>query len=158
MTKNNRVLKVFYTFLLTGFTMHIFLLNIETQDLSLYKDATGVYKFFMSIFLSIENFDICWITFFIFIFYFYYHTYFDNSKFNRKKIIAVIGAISMSIITIVGKSLSLYNNFSLITQSLSQVYKCFIIGLGYYFMYYAVLIKIFNLKLNEQDSKKKLQK
>ena len=155
MIKNYKILKMFYIFLMTGFTMHIFLLNLSIPDMSLYVDYSNIYKFFMSIFLSTNTFDISWVTFFIFIFYFYYHTYFNNSRFDRKKIISVVVAVLMSIVTILGKSFSLYGNFDLIIKNFSQFYKCLLIGIGYYFMYYSFLMKIFNCSLKDDICKKK---
>ena len=50
-SKINQLNKIIYTIIFTAFSSLVFLLKIEVQNMSFYKDYSNIYKFFTEIYL-----------------------------------------------------------------------------------------------------------
>lgn len=141
-----RFSRLFYLFLLTGFTLHIFILDLKIPDASYVGVENWFYQFYLTLWLAMEEFDVIWIISAIFIYYFYEQVYFIGDPNSWKKKILVMISIFLSIIILIGTSFYYYGNLKMIFCSFIQVYKCFMVGIGYYFMIYAILKKIFLIR------------
>lgn len=136
--------KVVYIFLLTMVSLHIFVLNLEIQTPSFFAIENEVYKFNLTFWSALDGLHSTWIVLGIFIFYFYYHTYFIEKKFKRREVFLSILAMIISVVILVLKSFDYYNNLDMIFSSSVQLFKCFLVGMGYYFMIYAILKWLFS--------------
>jgi len=142
----NNILKIFYIFLFTCVSLHIFVLNLIVFDSSFSGIDNAFYVFHLNLWMSMEAFDISWIVLGIFLFDFYYHTFFIEGSWKINRIIVVIISIIFSIIILLIKSLYTYHNLRMIFDSFVQLYKCLMVGMGYFLIIYAVLKKIFFIK------------
>ena len=143
MNKQIEFSKIFYVFLLAGFSLHIFVLDLKIQDSNFVDASNGIYNFYLTLWASMEEFDIIWIIFGILIYYFYYQTYFLEDGINKRKIFLIIISILLSIFLLVVMSICNYNSLDMLFSSATQVYKCLMVGVGYYFIIYAFLKRLF---------------
>ena len=155
MNKITQLNKVLYVLIFTVATMLVFVVNINQQDISFYSQSSPTYQFFLELYLSVQNFDIIYVTLGIFIYYTYYHIYFDGKKLTKESFINSAIAVLLTFIIIIGKSYKVDNTLGTIFNTKAQIVKCIFLGIGYYFMFYALLKKICQLKLEHIKSKKK---
>ena len=155
MIKNN-FYKMFFTFLMTCFSMHVFIMNIKISNVNIEKVTHHIYRFDLLLGVSMNEFDILWIILFIFIYYFFYHNYFIDNRFNKTKLISSILASIISISIIIGESYYNYKDLSMIFSSFVQIFKCTMIGIGYYLIIYILirntLIAIRGIKHEQQNN------
>ena len=150
MKKQYNFYKLFIVFLLTAFSIHIFIIDLKIQDISIARINNPFYKFCLSLFLSTERFDVIWLISFIFIYYFFYKNYFTNKNWNKTKLIACIISIVISISIIVITSLHEYNNLSMIYRQPVQVFKCIMVCIGYYLIIYIFVRNTINNLINRK--------
>ncbi len=131
--------KILGVFLLMVFSMHIFVMDLEIMRPNFFAIENEMYRFNLTFWESMEDFHSTWVILGIFIFYFYYHVYFIKDHLGEKKKIISLVAIVISIMILVGKSYYYYGNLDMIFSSNVQIFKCFLVGFGYYFMIYAIL-------------------
>ena len=135
--------KIFLLFLMTCFCLHIFLLDLKIPNM-LYSDIDNpIYRFYLLLWVSMNQFDIIWVILFVFIFYYLYHHYFIDNKWNRINVLSFIVSFVVSLFIIFGISIYYYKNLSMITHSFVQFYKCMMVGIGYYFLIYPILRNVF---------------
>ena len=116
--------------------------------------GTSLYKFYLSLWVSMKEFDIIWIILFIFIYYYFYSNYFLDSKWNKTKTISSIISIIITLTIIVSISLINYHNLNMITKSFTQIYKCLMVGIGYYLIIYIIARNILtSIRKNNKNEK-----
>lgn len=157
MKKLEKINKILYTIILTAFTTLVFVVNISQPNMSFYANESKAYQLATEIWLSVKEFDIIYVTMAIFVFYAYYKIYFNQEKLNKKDFVNSIIAVILSAITIIGKSYKIDNTLATIFGSTSQLIKCILLSIGYYFMFYAILKAISSIKI-EKNNKKKSKK
>ena len=154
MNKKYKLLKIFIIFLMTSFSMHIFIFNLKIIQMNNNVSGTSLYKFYLSLWVSMKEFDIIWIIFFIFIYYYFYSNYFLDSKWNKTKTISSIISIIITLTIIVSISLINYHNLNMITKSFTQIYKCLMVGIGYYLIIYIIARNILtSIRKNNKNEK-----
>ena len=154
MNKKYNLLKIFIIFLMTSFSMHIFIFNLKIIQMNNNVSGTSLYKFYLSLWVSMKEFDIIWIIFFIFIYYYFYSNYFLDSKWNKTKTISSIISIIITLTIIVSISLINYHNLNMITKSFTQIYKCLMVGIGYYLIIYIIARNILtSIRKNNKNEK-----
>lgn len=160
MKKLEKINKILYTIILTSFTTLVFVVNIARPNMSFYASQSKNYQLATEIWLSVKDFDVIYVTMAIFVFYAYYRIYFNGEKLGKKSLINSIIAVILSAITIIGKSYKIDNTLSTIFGTTSQLVKCILLAIGYYFMFYAILKAISSIKieLNFKKKSKKLEK
>lgn len=160
MKKLEKINKILYTIILTSFTTLVFVVNIARPNMSFYASQSKSYQLATEIWLSVKDFDVIYVTMAIFVFYAYYRIYFNGEKLGKKSLINSIIAVILSAITIIGKSYKIDNTLSTIFGTTSQLVKCILLAIGYYFMFYAILKAISSIKieLNFKKKSKKLEK
>lgn len=160
MKKLEKINKILYTIILTSFTTLVFVVNIARPNMSFYASQSKSYQLATEIWLSVKDFDVIYVTMAIFVFYAYYRIYFNGEKLGKKSLINSIIAVILSAITIIGKSYKIDNTLSTIFGTTSQLVKCILLAIGYYFMFYAILKAISSIKIepNFKKKSKKLEK
>lgn len=160
MKKLEKINKILYTIILTSFTTLVFVVNIARPNMSFYASQSKNYQLATEIWLSVKDFDVIYVTMAIFVFYAYYRIYFNGEKLGKKCLINSIIAVILSAITIIGKSYKIDNTLSTIFGTTSQLVKCILLAIGYYFMFYAILKAISSIKIepNLKKKSKKLEK
>ena len=154
MKKIEHLNKILYTLIFTGFTTLIFVLNISQQNMNFYAEHTGLNRFVLELNLSIKDFDIMYVTLAIFIYYMYYQVYFDGKKLNKNSLINCVISLIITFTIIIGKSYKLDNTLGIIFNTPAQFLKCFLMAIGYYLMFYALLKKVTSLKIDIKPKKK----
>lgn len=154
MKKTEKVNKILYTLIFTFFTMLIFVMAINEQNMSFYQNESWLYQFVMGISLSIKEFDVMYVALGVFVFYTYYHIYFDGSKLNRDSFINSIISVILTFVVIIGKSYKIDNSLGTIFNTPAQVFKCVCLGLGYYFVFYALFKKLNSIRIEKKVKKK----
>ena len=156
----NNIKKVLITLLLTFFSLHIFIFDIEVITLD-GSDMSLFYQFFQGLFLSMKPFNFKLILIFILFYCFFYKAYFSESKKNNfYRLLSFI----FSLITIVGLVYStLASSLKILFCSFLQIYKFLTLFFGYYIIYYAILkrlstIDIGKIKMKETFFERKFQK
>ena len=158
MKKENNLNKILVIFLMTCFSMHIFILNLKIPVADFTKNINPIYKFYLSLWMSMEEFDIIWIILLIFIYYYFYNNYFIDKKWTSIKTISCIISLILSIAIIVLTSFNYYKNLSMIYQSFEQVFKCSMVFIGYYFIIYIITRNILLILTNRRKNEKKATK
>ena len=155
MFKNN-FYKIFIIFLMTCLSMHTFIMNLKISEVNLKEVTHSIYRFYLLLWVSMNEFDIIWIILFVFIYYFFYNNYFIDNNFKKIKVMSGVFAIILSISIIVGESYNNYHNLSMIFSSFVQIYKCITVGIGYYLIIYIiirnVLLTIRGIKHEQQNN------
>lgn len=155
MNKENNFYKLFIIFLLTCFSMHPFILDLKIANIN-YKEINHLlYRFYLSLWVSMPRFDVIWVILFIFIYYFFYKNYFIDNSWNKIKLTSCIISIIISILLIAIESLYCYNNLSIIYTSFIQIFKCIMVGIGYYLIIYIITR---NILLKIKSRRKKYEK
>ena len=154
MKKIDKFNKIIYTLLITFLSSLLFIININIPDLSYYSNRTEIYKFFTGIWLSLKEFDIIYVVLSIFIFYYFYKIYFNGNKFNKKSIINMIVSICITILLLICKSYKIDNTLNTLINSPLQIFKTIILGIGYYFIFYAIIKHILSIKIDKKTKKK----
>ena len=151
----NNLSKIFCIFIFTCISLHIFVLNLNVLNINYSGDNNLFYNFYFNLWLSIKNFDISWIILGIFIYDFYYHSYFVDGVWKVNKILIISVSIILSIITLVLISIYYYHDLQILYYSYIQIYKCSLVGIGYYFIIFSILKRIFFIKevTNKQGDK-----
>ena len=127
---------------MTGFSMHIFMIDLKIPNITYPEVSHFFYRFYLTLWVSMKEFDIIWIILFIFIYYYFYHNYFIDDDWNNIKTVASAIATSMSISLIVGESLSYYKNLNMLFYTPTQIFKCVMVGIGYYLILYIIIRNI----------------
>ena len=155
MNKENNFYKLFIIFLLTCFSMHPFILDLKIANIN-YKEINHLlYRFYLSLWVSMPRFDVIWVILFIFIYYIFYKNYFIDNSWNKIKLTSCIISIIISILLIAIESLYCYNNLSIIYTSFIQIFKCIMVGIGYYLIIYIITR---NILLKIKSRRKKYEK
>lgn len=152
----NKISKILITLLLTILTLMT--LSIDVNPWILPNSKGIIYE----ILWSLKNFDITVSLIGVFVFYFYYKVYFDGTKFTRKTLINIFLSSIFSITIVIGKILQVDNISENLFTSFHHFFKCVIIFLGHYFIFYSLIKKIFKINFSKiiinKDSKKKRSK
>jgi len=155
MNKINKANKIVYTIIFSIMTILVFIIKFEYQKFVHDPSSNMLVAYFYELSASFNDFDIMYVSLWAFIGYFYYHTYFDGTKYDKKKLFYTIIAIIFTLITLVGKSYLVDDTLSTLYKNGIQVLKMIIFAFGYYFMYYAIIKKVASIKFGELISKKK---
>ena len=152
-----KISKILIILLFTIITLMTLNININPWQL---PNSKGI---IYEIIITIKEFDIILSLLGIFVFSFYYKTYFNEEKFTKKNIIISIISSICSISIVIGKLLSIDNIGEKWFTSFSHFFKCSILFLGLYLIFYSViksLLKLDSLKKLKKDKnqKKKLNK
>lgn len=139
----NNILKMFGIFLFVGFSLHIFILNLDIVNLDFAGVDNAVYAFYLGLWRSMESFDVIWIILAIFLFDFFYNTYFISGIWKINRLIVICMSVIISIFILIFTSLYMYRDLRILFDSFVQVYKCLMVGFGYYFIIYAILKRLF---------------
>lgn len=123
--------------------------------MSFYQDENTIYQLATEIWLSIEEFDIAYVTLGIFIFYAYFQIYFNGTKLTKTSLINMIISIILTITIIIGKSYKIDNTLNIIFATPAQTIKFILISIGYYLIFYALLKKLSSIHLKKYFQKKK---
>ena len=142
MNNKNNFYKIIIIFLMTGISMHIFVIEPKIIEIAHSETINIIYKFYLSLWVSMKEFDIIWIIFFIFIYYFFYKNYHIDNKWTKIKTISSIISAIISIIILVLISIHNYHNLTMLYKSSIQIYKCIIISIGYYLIIYIIIRNI----------------
>ena len=145
----NNILKLFCIFLFTGFSLHIFILDLRIINLNFSGVDNAIYTFYLILWKSMESFDIIWIILGIFLFDFFYHTYFTLGVWKINRLIIIFVSIIISSFILIFNSLYIYHDLRMLFSSFVQVYKCLMVGIGYYFIIYAILKRLFFSNSND---------
>lgn len=155
MSKIYKFNKYLYTFIFSIISMSIFIIDFKPYLTYFPNNNNEIVNFVTEFEHSLEAFDIIYVTLWFFILYFYFNVYFDNEKHGKKKLIYIIGAIIFTVVTILGKSYMMSNSLVYLYSSPMQIFKTVIFSFGYYLIYYALLKKILNIKIELKNVKKK---
>lgn len=155
MSKMQKFNKFLYAFIFSVLSMFVFVLEFKTYNSIYTASDSAVVNFFIEFYRSLKSFDIVYVTLWIFILYFYFNVYFNDIKYSKKSFIYTVIAIIFSLITIMGKSYGIDNTLKTIYENSVQIFKTILLFFGYYLIYYAILKKLFNFKLEKEDVKKK---
>ena len=154
MSKMNKFNKYLYAFIFSIISMSVFIMKFEAYS-PFFLKGDAVSNFFTEFEYAVNGFDVVYVTVWFFMFYFYFNIYFDGEKFNKKKLICMIISIVLTVVTIVGRSYSMVNSMEMLYSSLMQIVKTVLFSLGYYLIYYALLRKLFSIKIDFNNVKKK---
>ncbi len=143
MDKKYNFYKIFIVFLMSCFSLHIFVLDLSIKYVNPTSVVNSVHKFYLLLWVSMDEFDVIWVVLLIFIYYFLYNNYFIDNKWTKIKTLSCLLSFMISLSIIIGLSLYNYHNLSMITNSFVQVFKCTMVGIGYYLIIYAILKNIF---------------
>ena len=155
MNKIYKFNKCLYTFIFSIISMSVFIINFKPYLAYFPENNNDITNFFIEFEQSVKEFDIIYVTLWIFILYFYFNVIFDGKNHGKKKLIYIIGAIILTVLTIIGKSFSMTDSLSYLFSSHMQIFKTVIFTLGYYLIYYAILKKLLSIKLDFNNVKKK---
>ena len=155
MSKAYKFNKYLYTFIFSIISMSVFIIDFKPYLTYFPENNPVIVNFVTEFEHSLKGFDVIYVTLWIFILYFYFNVYFDGKNYGKKKLIYIIGAIIFTVVTILGKSFSMSNSLTYLTSSHMQIFKTIIFSFGYYLIYYALLKKILNIKIDFKNVKKK---
>ena len=148
--------KYLYVFIFSILSLSVFILKIDECASYYLNNANPIVNLFSEIFYSLEQFDVIYVTLYIFIIYFYSKVYFDYDNKYKNIVVSVIFSIIFSIITVIGNSYRINNTLNLLYSSPGQIFKTIVYLLGYYLIYYAIIKKVLNIKIEKFKVKKKL--
>ena len=154
MSKMNKFNKYLYAFIFSILSMSIFIMKFEAYN-PIFLKGDSVTNFFTEFEYAVNGFDVVYVTVWIFMLYFYFNVYFDGEKFNKKKLFCMIISIILTVVTVVGRAFSLSNSLVILYSSSMQIIKTVFFTFGYFLIYYALLRKLFNIKINLKNVKKK---
>lgn len=157
MYKMSNFSKYLYCFIFAAISMFVFLIDYAALDPRYLINDSAIVSFFEEIFYSLKLFDFIYTLLFIFVFYFYVNVYFDSNKYSKKSLLCSIFSVLFVCMTILFKSYGVDNTLNTIYSSYAQIFKTILLCLGYYFIYYAILKKIVNIKFNINNLKKKVK-
>ena len=155
MSRTYKFNKYLYTFIFSIISCSIFIIDFKPYLTYFPEYNNSIVNFVTEFENSIKGFDIVYLTLWFFIVYFYFNVYFDGKKHGKKRLIYIVGAIIFTVITILGKSFTMSNSLTYLTSSHMQIFKTILFSFGYYLMYYALLKKILNMKIDLKNLKKK---
>lgn len=155
MSKIYKFNKYLYTFIFSVISMSVFIINFKPYLTYFPNNNSAIVNFVTEFEYSLEGFDIIYVTLWMFMLYFYFNVYFDGKNHGKKKLIYIIGAIIFTIVTILGKSYTMSNSLKYLYSSHMQIFKTVIFTFGYYLIYYALLKKVLNIKIDLRNVKKK---
>ena len=84
--------------------MLVFVIRFEYKRSFALTGDNYLVDFFTEFGSSVKEYDIIYLTLFVFILYFYNNVYFNGDKYNKKSIVITIVSLFMSIFTVMGKS------------------------------------------------------
>lgn len=134
--KNKKLILILLAFLSTL----VFCVNLKVIDPTTLEGNTRIIKFLEKCVSSLNGNNIIYIPTFLFFYYFYSKHYFDGNKLNKT---AVILAIFFALAMLFGYSYHTYNSWELIFSSKFQFFKCLIVGIGYYTIFYLLIKKLY---------------
>lgn len=137
--------KIFYCLLMTGFSLHIFILNPLIQEDIKYNNP--IKKFMFEIFYSTNNFDIIWITSSIFLYYFYYNNFLFKNDLTKEKIFILLISFFLSLPILIYISIINYGSLIMLINSPAQIFKSIMLIFGYSIIISTIIYKIKN-KIN----------
>lgn len=156
MNKLYKFNKYLYLFLFTVITMLVFLIRYKFNDMSSFVNSNYLSSFFAELNSSFKDYDIIYVTLFVFILYFYNSIYFNGSKYTKKNMIMTIVSFLISIFTVLCKSYVIDGTLRNIYISDVQIFKSIIFLLGYWIIYYAIIKKLFSISFDSKSKKKTL--
>lgn len=151
----NKFNKYLYIFIFSVMTTLIFLIEFKPYIPIEWTTIDSSITFFEELSHSLRDYDISHLLLFVFIYFFYSSVYFNDRKKKSNNKTCIIVSMIFSIFTIVCKSYLVDNTLNNIYLSSVQVVKTIIYFLGFYFAYYAIILKIVNAKIDFDFSKKK---
>ena len=155
MSKIYKFNRVLYTFIFSVISMSVFIINFRPYLTYFPENNSAIVNFVNEFEYSVQGFDIIYLTLWFFMMYFYFNVFFDGKKHGKKKLIYIFGSIILTIVTILGKSFMMSNSLEYLFSSHMQMFKTVIFSIGYYLIYYALLKKILNIKIDLKNIKKK---
>lgn len=147
--------KYLYVFIFSIISTLVFIVDYAPVNPAFLVEGNVIYRFLTEIYISIENYNGISVVLWIFIFYFYFNVYLNGEKNKKKCLFLIIISIIFSVFTIISKCYVLDNTLNAISSSSVQILKTVIFFIGYVLIYYALLKKISNLKINLNILKKK---
>ena len=148
--------KIILTLIATLFSSLVFLLKFEKTNGLYLEIDTEVYRFFKELQYSLKDFDISSILLLIFIFYFYYNSFFKIKINKNKKIFSACFAFWFTIITLIGKSFAIDNTLLSLYSNDVQIIKSILLGIGYFFLYFAVILNFLSIDLKNIKKNSKI--
>lgn len=141
--------------LMTMFTLSILAVNLKVYDIKKLTETNELAKFYQKFSSCINGYGIVYIPLFAGIYYFYSKFYFDGKKINWW-VCAL--SIFMAFFTVLGYSYDAYQSWDAIFLNRFQFVKALFVILGYYFLFYICLKKLFQYAENykEKESKNKI--
>lgn len=143
MFKKDSIYRIFIIFVFTLVSLHIFIIDLKIPNFSSNVVSNPFYEFFLEFSRSIAKFDIISIIFGIFIFDYYYNNYFLYRYKTKYKIIAGVIASIISLLIISYISLNNYHDLRIFYYSAAQIYKCIVVFLGFFLLFYISIIRLF---------------
>ena len=157
MKKLEKINKIMYTLIFATLSTLVFIVTLSKPNMAFYVQESKLYQFITEIWLSLKDFDVAYVTLFVFIYYAYYNIYFDNSKLTSKSFINAAISIILTAITLIGKCYKIDNTLNTMVDSGAQILKFAILSIGYYLIYYAIIKKITSIKIKPEIKKKSLR-
>lgn len=138
MKKSTRVLLIL---LMTIFSVLACYLSLNIPNMGSSVSGSHLSRIILNFSNSLPSLDISHFFVFIFIFYFFYQFYFKGEKVKKS---IVILSLFFSSCLVLGYSFHHTNSLDLITQGEIQIIKSIIKIIGYYFMIYILIKKLFD--------------
>lgn len=155
MNKAYKFNKYLYIFVFTIISMLVFVIRFEYKKNFSLVGNNYLVNFFTEFNSSIKEYDIIYISLLVFIVYFYNDVYFNGNKYLKKNVIMTIISLLIAMFTVIGKSYMIDGTLRNIYKTDVQIFKSVIFLLGYWVIYYAILKKIFSIKFDLKNVKKK---
>ena len=155
MNKAYKFNKYLYIFVFTIISMLVFVIRFEYKKTFSLVGNNYLVNFFTEFNSSIKEYDIIYISLLVFIVYFYNDVYFNGNKYLKKNVIMTIISLLIAMFTVIGKSYMIDGTLRNIYKTDVQIFKSVIFLLGYWVIYYAILKKIFSIKFDLKNVKKK---
>ena len=156
MKKISTFYKYFYWILFSVFSLMVFVIDYVPFDSRFLVSESELLNFFTEFRNSIKGYNTSYVALYLFIFTFYKNVYFDGIKYNKKSLFCSIVAFLFMVLSIVANSYLIDNTLNALYSSGAQIAKTFILAIGYYLIYYAMLKKLVNIKFSNINLKKKL--
>ena len=150
--------RVVGTIIMSIFATMIFILDYIPSDAVYFYERQGsLYKFLNDLNNCTKSFDMSTLFMFIFIFYFIYHAFFNKKNNIYKYLFSFFFGFIFAFITLIGKSLNYNNTLELLFSNSHQIFKSVVLGFGYLFIYWNIILFFINIdfKLFKKPKKKK---
>ena len=133
--------KIILVFIMSFLTLISIIINLDKVDLANEIQESHIEKDIITFYKALPSLNISYFFMFIFIYYFYYRFYFINKKINKSIIFL---SIFLSIMMVLGYSFYKNNSWDMLFDGNIQMVKSIIKVLGYYFIIYILINRLFN--------------